>query len=82
VTSMSSSYMDFYNPDAIDSWSVAASWVGNDKYEGATSSPQSFTVVGLPKGTSKITCMTDSSSIVLGGQIKIYGAMVPGISAS
>jgi len=82
VTSMASSYIDFYRPDAIGSWSVVASWAGNDQYEGATSSPQSFTVVGLPAGTSKITCMTDSSSILLGGQVKIYGAITPAISAS
>lgn len=37
-------FTDSYTPDAEGSWSVKASWAGNDAYTGATSSSASFTV--------------------------------------
>lgn len=37
-------FSDTYTPDAEGSWSVKASWAGNDNYQGATSSSSSFTV--------------------------------------
>jgi len=82
VTSMKSNYLDFYRPDLAGTWSVIVFWAGNNEYEGATSLPQSFLVEELPSGTSSITCMTHSSSIILGDQIAIYGAISPGVSAT
>jgi hypothetical protein len=38
------SFTDTYSPDKVGSWSVTASWAGNDAYFGATSLAAAFTV--------------------------------------
>jgi cobalamin biosynthesis Mg chelatase CobN len=38
------SYSDTYTPDVAGTWSVTASWAGNDNFFGSTSSAESFTV--------------------------------------
>jgi hypothetical protein len=38
------SYTDTYNPDVIGSWSVTASWSGDETYESSTSNKTAFTV--------------------------------------
>ncbi|MEM2915652.1 MAG: hypothetical protein QXH91_09700, partial [Candidatus Bathyarchaeia archaeon] len=50
VTSRSDgSFVDTYTPDAAGSWSVTASWQGNENYKGSKSSTASFLVVESPK---------------------------------
>jgi len=82
TTSLLSTYEVAYVPDRAGSWSVIASWTGNQRYEGATSSTRSFTVVGLPIGTSRITCIADALSTVQGTSVRIQGAVTPGLSTS
>jgi hypothetical protein len=46
VTSSSDgSFTDLFKPTVIGSWSVKASWTGNETQAGATSSTESFTVL-------------------------------------
>ena len=45
TTGSDGSYSDEYEPDAVGSWSVKASWDGDATHEGATSSTNSFTVM-------------------------------------
>jgi len=44
ITGSDGTYTDTYKPDVIGSWTVKASWGGDSTYEGAFSSPSSFTV--------------------------------------
>lgn len=44
VTYSRGKFEDVYAPDAVGSWSVEASWEGDQKYLGATSPPTSFEV--------------------------------------
>ncbi len=77
VTSLKSTYVDVYAPDKAGAWAVVASWSGNDRYSGASSSSVSFTISELPTGASDITCMTYSQGLILGGNVTIFGRLIP-----
>lgn len=53
TTGADGSFSDTYTPDMAGSWSVKASWAGNDNYFGSTSFDATFTVgeppaLGIP----------------------------------
>lgn len=63
-------YDDSYKPDTSGSWSVKASWEGNNDYQGATSSSVIFTVTGPPKrGSLKILVQDEKGSPISGATI-------------
>lgn len=77
VTSLTGSYKHTYLPDMTGPWNVTASWDGDAEYEEAVSLPAFFTVAGLSPEQSSITCITDSSAIVIGSSVKISGRINP-----
>lgn len=44
TTKSDGTYSDSYKPDAVGTWSVSASWAGDDTYGGSSSTSKSFTV--------------------------------------
>ena len=77
TTSRSGRYCDRYLPNVPGSWTVTASWPGDSDHSGASSPTVSFTVQGLPAGTSRITCSVDSSVTFVGRNVKLRGHVTP-----
>jgi hypothetical protein len=77
TTSSSGTYSDIYTPNQPGSYSVMASWPGNDDYEGATSLPASFTA---RKNPSSLSINLDATSIAPDGTLRITGALSPALS--
>jgi 5-hydroxyisourate hydrolase-like protein (transthyretin family) len=77
TTSSNGAYSDNYIPDQLGSYSVIASWSGNEDYGGATSLPTSFMV---RKNPSSISIKLDATSIVQGSTLRISGALSPALS--
>ena len=77
TTSSNGTYSDNYIPDQLGSYSVIASWPGNEDYGGATSLPTSFMV---RKNPSFISINLDATTIVRGSTLRISGALSPALS--
>jgi hypothetical protein len=78
-TGADGSYTVTYTPNMIGSWSVVASWVGDDTHFGATSSAASFTITKIP---SSITLSLNATSIYLGRSILVEGVLRPAVSGA
>jgi len=74
TTGSDSSYSDTYTPTIIGSWSVKAGWSGDSLYDGTTSSSKSFTV---SKIVSSISCSVSSTTISVGSELTVSGAITP-----
>ena len=79
TTSPSGTYSDTYTPDKIGTYSVQASWAGNNDYKGATSDKVSFTVTKKP---SSISISLSSNNIIVGEKVDISGSISPPISGA
>jgi len=73
------SYTTTYVPNMVGSWSVVASWAGDDTYFGATSPTTSFTVTKIP---SSITLSVNATSIYLGRSVLVEGILSPAVSGA
>jgi len=78
-TGADGSYAVTYTPNMIGSWSVVASWVGDETHFGATSSVASFTITKIP---SSITLSLNATSIYLGRSILVEGVLSPAVSGA
>ncbi|MEM3985540.1 MAG: MG2 domain-containing protein [Candidatus Methanomethylicia archaeon] len=78
-TGTGGSYSTAYTPDQVGSWTVYASWAGDDTYFGASSSIASFTVVKI---TSSISLSINATSIYLGRSIFVEGFLRPIVSGA
>jgi hypothetical protein len=78
-TGADGSYSVAYTPSVIGSWSVVASWAGDDTHFGATSPTASFTVTKIP---SSITVSLNSTSIYLGRGVLVEGVLSPAVSGA
>ncbi|MEM2058916.1 MAG: hypothetical protein QXO76_11805, partial [Thermoproteota archaeon] len=77
TTSPNGAYSDNYTPDQLGSYSVTASWSGNEDYKEATSLQASFKVM---KNPSSISINLDSTSISIGSALRIGGTLSPPLS--
>ncbi len=77
TTSPNGVYSDNYTPDKLCSYSVIASWPGDEDYKEATSLPVLFTV---KKNPSSISITLDSTSISPGNTLRISGTLSPPLS--
>jgi len=78
-TGADGSYTVTYTPNMIGSWSVVASWIGDDTHFGATSPAVSFTITRIP---SSITLSLNATSIYLGRSILVEGVLSPVVSGA
>jgi FtsP/CotA-like multicopper oxidase with cupredoxin domain len=63
-------FSDTYTPTMAASWSVMASWIGNNAYVGSASSPAQFNVTEPTiKGSIKITVRDSSGTPVQGASV-------------
>jgi hypothetical protein len=65
TTGADGTFGDDYTPDTAGSWSVKASWAGNDSYLGSTSFDTTFTVGGSTGGGIPIVYVSIAVVIVL-----------------
>ncbi|MBO3842824.1 MAG: hypothetical protein FGF48_10500 [Candidatus Brockarchaeota archaeon] len=77
TTSPNGAYSDNYTPDQLGTYSVIASWPGNDDYREATSLPALFMV---KKNPSSVSITLDSTSISPGDTLRISGTLSPPLS--
>jgi endonuclease YncB( thermonuclease family) len=73
-TSIDGSYTDTFTTSTLGNWIVDASWNGDSFHLGSTSTPQPFTVTKRP---SSLSCYLTSSSIEIGDNITLSGALLP-----
>lgn len=71
-TNSSGGYSDTYSPSEIGSWSVAANWIGDETYEGASSLSTSFDITKIP---TIISCSVSSTSLTIGENVTISGTI-------
>ena len=71
-TNSSGGYSDTYSPSEIGSWSVAANWIGDETYEGASSLSTSFNITKIP---TIISCSVSSTSLTIGENVTISGTI-------
>jgi len=63
-----------FTPNAAGTWSVSASWCGDQVWWDAYSETCSFVVKKIP---TAITCNIDHTSVILGETINIFGYVAP-----
>lgn len=73
-------YSFTWTPESEGSYSLRASWSGNDKYFGATSSVVSFTVSSKQRST--ITLEVSPSEVNVGEKITVSGCLSPSIAST
>lgn len=73
-TDSQSHYSASYSPDQAGSWSVVASWPGDQDHADASSPPYSFTVV---RRTSNISISLSPPIAKEGARVSITGAITP-----
>jgi hypothetical protein len=75
TTGASGGFSDAYTPGDAGSWSVKASWQGNNAYDGATSAAAQFTVTEPPsRGSLRVTVRDASGSPVQGASVSSTSA--------
>ena len=79
TTSSGGAYSDSYTPDQLGTYQVQASWAGNNDYQGATSSPATFSA---RKKESSISLTLSPNAINAGTQIVISGSLSPTIGGT
>ncbi|MCW4040516.1 MAG: Ig-like domain repeat protein [Candidatus Bathyarchaeota archaeon] len=73
-TAIDGSYTDTITTSTLGNWMVDASWSGDSFHLGSTSTSQPFTVTKRP---SSLSCYVPSSSIEIGNNITLSGALLP-----
>jgi hypothetical protein len=71
-TSSSGSFLDSFTTDQCGTYSVVASWLGNDDYKGSSSETKSFTAT---KQLSTISISLNTTSMVIGQAISVSGVI-------
>ena len=70
TTGSDGKFNDTYTPNIAASWSVRASWIGNNVFAGSVSQPAQFTVMEPPSwGSIKITIRDSSGNLVQGAAV-------------
>ena len=63
-----------FKPDDVGSWSLRASWPGNDQYASSSSSTCHLTVV---KAQSSLDVTCEPKSLIVGEQVQVSGVLTP-----
>ncbi|RLG23059.1 hypothetical protein DRN85_10090, partial [Methanosarcinales archaeon] len=78
-TSGDGTYKASFIPDQLGTWKFAASWKGNEDYEGATSPDVSLKVV---KASTVLSVKLSESKITKGDSITVLGSIYPAVSGA